>query len=87
LCLGFDRGYAAPQGLDESAAAAQSNHTSVRVEKGRTVNTTHKTTSRTKNRAQATKDWVLAKKEKRRNANKETRRDSKYTARKRKDKF
>jgi len=33
------------------------------------------------------KDWVMAKKEQRRAANKETRRDTKYTARKRKDKF
>jgi 18S rRNA (guanine1575-N7)-methyltransferase len=33
------------------------------------------------------KDWVLAKKEQRRGKNLETRRDTKYTARKRKDKF
>ena len=42
---------------------------------------------RRKKKGAVDKDWVMAKKEKRRQAGKDVRRDSRYTARKRKDKF
>jgi len=82
LCLGFDHGYSAPAPLTapKSGAASEVQHTGKAAARRRDAR------AKGGSKKQG-KDWVLAKKEQRRNANKETRRDTKYTARKRKDKF
>jgi 18S rRNA (guanine1575-N7)-methyltransferase len=99
LCLGFDHGYSTPSPMTNGAGAAEEGGGGG----GRSVQHTASSSSggfgmdkgkqdkalKRKGGAKAAKgkDWVLAKKEKRRQQNKETRRDTKYTARKRKDKF
>jgi 18S rRNA (guanine1575-N7)-methyltransferase len=76
LCLGFDHGYKAPAGRTAEEGAGGVKFTAKSA-----------AAKRRGPKGQTPREWVLAKKEKRRNANKETRRDTKYTARKRKDKF
>jgi len=103
LCLGFEHGYRAPTPMtsgvgagkgaggggntvQHSAAAAGSSSSG---EFGEDKAKQSKAQKRNKSKAGSVKgkDWIMAKKEKRRAQNKETRRDSKYTGRKRKDKF
>mmetsp|Transcript_35570 Transcript_35570/g.80225 ORF Transcript_35570/g.80225 Transcript_35570/m.80225 type:complete len:293 (+) Transcript_35570:129-1007(+) len=90
LCLGFagggGGGYSAPAALADEAAAAAGEREGVSFTKADKPKQ-DKSQKRRKGPKAKGKDWVLEKKERRRAANKETRRDSKYTARKRKDKF
>ncbi|KAG5182692.1 methyltransferase [Tribonema minus] len=82
LCLSFEHGYRAPQALEQEGAGAA---TGVRVaDRERQQQRRQKGKKR---EAIKSKDWVLAKKSRQRQQGKETRPDSKYTGRKRKDKF
>lgn len=78
LVLGFDHGFRTPEPLAAEGVAGGVKHIGA---------TKKKTKQRRGPKSQTPREWVLAKKEKRRAANKETRLDTKYTARKRKDKF
>lgn len=79
LVLTFDRGYKTPQGLTDSALS----HNSVRV--GSTRREKRKVVRKQKNGKG--KDWILNKKETQRKKGKTVRPDTKYTGRKRRDKF
>ena len=96
LCLAFTQG-STPRALGIAGGAAaeeeqqqqqQVVHTSARDKSGdRNASRSKMSKKQRKRKAAVDKDWVMAKKEKRRQAGKDTRRDSRYTARKRKDKF
>lgn len=79
LVLTFDRGYTAPVGLSDSSLRNQ-----VRVDAGRGGD---KKRQIRKKRNGKSKDWILNKKETQRKKGKDVRPDTKYTGRKRKDKF
>lgn len=77
LVLTFDRAYTAPRGLSDSGLKNE-----VRVDGGRREKRTVR-----KKRNGKSKDWILNKKETQRKKGKDVRPDTKYTGRKRKDKF
>jgi len=81
LVLTFDRAYKPPQGLADGALMAQG---SVRVDRN-----THASGKRNgkKKGGGKTKDWIVHKKEGQRKKGKIVRPDTKYTGRKRRDKF
>jgi 18S rRNA (guanine1575-N7)-methyltransferase len=82
LCLSFEHSYRAPRALETDEAAAAASHVSVtQRERG---------ARRGKKPAREgikSRDWVMQKKERQRKQGKDTRQDTKYTGRKRKDKF
>lgn len=90
LCLGFTQG-STPRALGTdtafSSSAPQNSvvHTSSRDKAPDRL--VHRSKHGKKKKRGFDKDWVLAKKEKRRQFGKQTAKDSRYTARKRKDKF
>ena len=77
LVLTFDRAYTAPQGLSDSGLRNE-----VRVDGGRKEKRKVR-----KKRNGKSKDWILNKKDTQRKKGKDVRPDTKYTGRKRKDKF
>lgn len=77
LVLTFDRAYTAPLGLGETSLRK-----GVRVDGGRK----EKRVVRKKKNGKS-KEWILNKKETQRKKGKDVRADTKYTGRKRKDKF
>eukprot|EP00979_Chaetoceros_neogracilis_P005946 scaffold1163_cov289-Chaetoceros_neogracile.AAC.5 len=79
LVLTFDRGYTAPVGLSDSSLRSQ-----VRVDAGKGGD---KKRQIKKKRNGKSKDWILNKKDTQRKKGKDVRPDTKYTGRKRKDKF
>lgn len=78
LVLTFERGYKAPVGLSDSGL----NQIRVDGEKREGGKKVHK-----KSKHGKTKDWILQKKQMQRNKGNEVRQDTKFTGRKRKDKF
>jgi 18S rRNA (guanine1575-N7)-methyltransferase len=80
LVLTFERGYTAPQGLSDSSLRNQ-----VRVDSGRKGD--KKRPVRKKKNGGKTKEWIVSKKDTQRKKGKDVRPDTKYTGRKRKDKF
>jgi 18S rRNA (guanine1575-N7)-methyltransferase len=80
LCLSFERSYQVPAALGEQGSAG--GVTTIARETGRTERKKKKGKAAVKS-----KDWVLEKKERRRQEGRVTRDDSKYTARRRPGKF
>lgn len=78
LVLTFDRAYTAPKGLSDSGLRNE-----VRVDGGRR----EKRTVVRKKKNGKSKEWILNKKETQRKKGKDVRPDTRYTGRKRKDKF
>ena len=92
LCLSFDTGYKVPKAIDcqHNTISNNNNHqqNQVMVQSSKADKIFHKSKGRKgKKQKGKTKEWVLAKKERQRRQGKHVRADSKYTARKRKDKF
>ncbi|CAN0142022.1 unnamed protein product [Phaeothamnion confervicola] len=91
LCLSFEHGYRVPRALgDGDGASAAAAASSVRVE-GRRVEGAGGGGSRgavsKKPLVSKSREWVKEKKDRQRRQGKEVRQDTKYTGRKRKDKF
>jgi len=82
LVLTFDRAYKPPQGLTDGSLMAQS---SVRVD--RRTNASGKNKNGKKRGGGKSKDWIVHKKDTQRKKGKIVRPDTRYTGRKRKDKF
>lgn len=79
LVLTFDKGYTAPQGLSDSSLRNQVRvDKNARGEKRRPVK---------KKKNGKSKEWIMQKKETQRKKGRDVRPDTKYTGRKRKDKF
>jgi 18S rRNA (guanine1575-N7)-methyltransferase len=84
LVLSFERAYKAPDGLtDGSLLSSSAKRDSVRVDK----KYTKKKGKLHKKKWGKTKDWIVEKKETQRKKGKEVRSDSKYTGRRRGDRF
>ncbi|CAM9552111.1 unnamed protein product [Discosporangium mesarthrocarpum] len=80
LCLSFEHGYKAPSPLvDAGGTATASVSREMRNARGKG--------GKKKSKAVKSKDWVLAKKDRQRQQGREVRADTKFTGRKRKDKF
>eukprot|EP00521_Asterionellopsis_glacialis_P007530 CAMPEP_0195283252 /NCGR_PEP_ID=MMETSP0707-20130614/1861_1 /TAXON_ID=33640 /ORGANISM="Asterionellopsis glacialis, Strain CCMP134" /LENGTH=313 /DNA_ID=CAMNT_0040342385 /DNA_START=122 /DNA_END=1063 /DNA_ORIENTATION=+ len=84
LVLSFDRAYKAPEGLTDGSLLAQTQ-TGVRVDAK--DNSKKKRPPKKKKGGVKTKEWIVHKKEVQRKKGKDTRPDTKYTARKRPTKF
>jgi len=83
LVLSFERAYKAPEGLTDGALLSGSKLESVRVDQK-----LHKKKGRLhKKKWGKTKDWIVNKKETQRKKGKDVRPDSKYTGRRRGDRF
>lgn len=80
LVLTFDRGYSAPKGLSDTHLANQVRVDDTRRDKG-------KKGKIRKKRNGKSKDWILQKKDTQRKKGKDVRPDTRFTGRKRKDKF
>jgi 18S rRNA (guanine1575-N7)-methyltransferase len=83
LVLSFDRSYKAPKGLSDAAllySGDQQNQ--VRVDR-----TTKKGKIHRKKKGVKTKEWIVQKKDTQRRQGKDVRPDTRFTGRKRKDKF
>ena len=86
LVLSFDRAYKAPVGLSDGALlGGPVQQTGVRVD--RKDNSKKKRPPKKKKGGAKTKEWIVHKKETQRKKGKDTRPDTKYTARKRPTKF
>lgn len=84
LCLSFEHSYRAPTGLlGDGTGGGSSNSVNVAQREKRSK----KGKGKQRENIKDAKDWVLKKKERQRKQGKEARPDSKYTGRKRKDKF
>ncbi len=86
LVLSFDRTYKAPAGLTDGALLA-ANHNSQQVRVDQTTNQGKRGKLHRKKRGAKTKEWILEKKSIQRRQGKDVRPDTKYTGRKRRDKF
>jgi len=87
LCLSFEHTYRVPRALTQEGGGGRAM-TSVGVtERERMKQRGRKGKKGGKREAVKSRDWVLAKKEKQRSRGLDVREDSKYTARKRKDKL
>lgn len=84
LVLTFDRAYKAPQGLTDGSLMAQS---SVRVDRQKNGGKKRSGKGQGKKGGGKSKDWIVHKKESQRKQGKVVRPDTKYTGRKRRDKF
>merc|ERR1719330_71542 len=83
LVLSFERAYKAPEGLTDGALLSGSKSESVRVDQK-----LHKKKGKLhKKKWGKTKDWIVNKKETQRKKGKDVRPDSKYTGRRRGDRF
>lgn len=87
LVLSFDRAYKAPAGLTDGALlASKSSRDQVRVDDA-TIGRGKKGKVHRKKKGSKTKEWIIQKKGIQRRQGKDVRPDTKYTGRKRKDKF
>jgi len=87
LVLSFDRTYKAPAGLTDGALLASKNsRDQVRVD-DTTIGKGKKGKMHRKKKGSKTKEWIIQKKGIQRRQGKDVRPDTKYTGRKRKDKF
>lgn len=86
LVLSFERAYKAPEGLTEGSLLSGGKLDSVRVDSKKSNKNKGKVHSK-KKKYGTVKDWVVNKKETQRKKGKDVRPDSKYTGRKRGDKF
>lgn len=83
LVLSFERAYKAPEGLTDGALLSTNKIGSVRVDQKQ-----HKRKGKLhKKKWGKTKDWIVSKKETQRQKGKDVRPDSKYTGRRRGDRF
>jgi len=83
LVLSFERAYKAPEGLTDGALLSGNKMESVRVDQKQ-----HRKKGRLhKKKWGKTKDWIVNKKETQRKKGKDVRPDSKYTGRRRGDRF
>jgi len=89
LVLSFDRSYKAPKGLTDAALlhGEEETQTHVRVERNTGAKHAKRGKVHRKKKGVKTKDWILQKKDIQRRQGKDVRPDTRFTGRKRKDKF
>jgi len=85
LVLTFDRGYSAPQGLTDTALHRNQVRVGENGNGGRRGNNKPRVVRKKKNGK--SKEWILNKKESQRKKGRDVRPDTRFTGRKRKDKF
>ncbi|CAN0433826.1 unnamed protein product, partial [Ascophyllum nodosum] len=83
LCLSFERGYKTP----EPRVAEQTGGATARFDSGNRERHGSRGKSKKNKAAKSSRDWVLTKKDRQRRQGRDVREDTKYTGRKRKDKF